>query len=380
MEGITLYLNKQLDQMLLLLEKLVNIDSGTGFVEGINRIGGILANELYQIGFESEIYPSPNGNNLVMKKKGKCSASVLLLGHIDTVFPVGTVGKRPFKIQGNRAYGPGVADMKSGLVSIVYALRAIYALKPEMLSNFTILLNVDEEIGSPTSRSLIESIAKISKAVFVLEPARPNGALVIARKGAARYVLKIKGKAAHAGVDPEAGRSAVEELAHKIIRFHKLNNHANDITVNVGTIMGGVAANIVADFAKAEIDVRFRTNDEYLKAKEELNSIVREMHVFGTQSELCEIFYRPPMVCNQVSEGLLEIARQAGLELGLELKATFTGGFSDGNLTAALGVPTIDGMGPVGGGFHSDTEYLDIDTFTERTALLALTLLKITTD
>lgn len=363
-------------EMLHLLEELVNIDSGSYNKAGVDRVGEILAGKFRSLGFSVQVqYQANLGCNVLAKLSGPGREKILLIGHMDTVFDDGTAAARPFTIKEGRAYGPGVDDMKSGLVSMLYALEALFAAGWKEFAEVTVVLNGDEEIGSFTSRELIEREALQADAAFVLEPGREDGSVVTGRKGVGSYELFITGAAAHAGVEPEKGISAIEELAHKVLALHGLTDFAAGTTINVGVVKGGTRSNVIAENAYAKIDVRVSTAAEAERIAARLEEVGAAAVLDGIKLKLLGDIERPPMVKSPGSEQLFSTVQDAGKLLGLTVRDTFTGGGSDGNFIAALGTPVVDAMGPVGGQGHSDREFTEIATLPERCKLLALTLL-----
>ncbi|UOQ47674.1 M20 family metallopeptidase [Gracilibacillus caseinilyticus] len=367
------YLEEHRDEMLQLLEKLVNIDSGSNDKDGVNQVGHLLRDIYQELDFHvHKVEQADLGNHFIVSKSGNPSdATILILAHMDTVFEKGTASTRPFKIEGNRAYGPGVIDMKASIVSVIYAVKALLHSQNDACGKVEILLTSDEEIGSPTSRELIEKHAVGKKFALVMEPARKNGAIVSARRGKGQYTLEVLGKAAHSGIEPEKGRSAIEELAYKIIQLYEITDEEEGIHVNVGLIEGGTSVNTVSDHATAQIDVRFRTQEQAEEIKEQMAEIIASTEVDGTKVKLEGDINRPPMEKTEQTEKLLRIIKRVGDELDLFIKDTETGGGSDASFTSALGIPTVDGLGPVGGRAHRESEYLELDSFVPRTLLLA---------
>lgn len=371
---LTAYVDGKTPEMLAFLERLVNLDSGTYDKAGVDRVGAILADRLEALGFTIDRVPQIEyGDHLVARKQGSGERRLLFIGHMDTVFPTGTVAARPFRLADGRAYGPGVLDMKGGLTCLLYALEALkvtgdpaYEVVP-----MSAVLNSEEEALSPTSRPIIELEARRSHAACVYEPARPGGELVVARKGVGKYVLGVRGRASHAGSQPEWGRSAILELAHKIIALHALSE--GGATVNVGVVRGGERSNIVPEFALAEVDVRATSNEEARRLNEEIRRIAAETTVPDTTAEVSGDLAFPVMERTPRSARMFEAVQAAGRSLGLELRGISTGGGSDGNHTSQY-VPTIDGMGPKGSEAHSDREYIEVESLAERTKLTALFL------
>jgi glutamate carboxypeptidase len=295
---------------------------------------------------------------------------ILVLGHFDTVWPVGTLARMPFRREGGRLWGPGVLDMKGGIAFFLWAMRALRELELPVGRKVVLLLTADEETGSATSRQLVEQQAKASSAVLVLEPGTGlEGKLKTARKGVGVYQLHVRGKAAHAGVDPENGASAVVELARQIVRIAGWSDPARGVTLNPGVIAGGTRSNVVAAEARAEIDVRVAK----LRQAAALDRKLRGLKPFDPRCALTWTggVNRPPMERTRAIVRLFRLAQGLAAELGVRLEESMTGGGSDGNFTAALGVPTLDGLGAVGEGAHAAHESILIDRIADRTALLA---------
>ena len=366
------------DEQIEFLARLVNHDSGTDDVVDVNRVGAILAERLERLGFTlRRVVNERFGDHLVGDKPGTGPKRFLFVGHYDTVFPSGTVKQRPFRVdEQGRAWGPGVYDMKGGLTAVLYALRAHREVRTQTWdeTNVSVVFNSDEERLSPSSREVIEAEARRAHSVGILEPARPNGEYVMARKGAGTFYLEVKGKASHAGVQPELGASAIWDLAQKVTALHALTNFETGTTVNVGTVRGGERPNVVADRAFAEIDLRAWTPAAADEAMAAMRKICEPAHVTGTSARFWGQVHFPPWPPGLPgTTRLLEIMADAGRELGVEVRAIKTGGGSDGNTTSAL-APTIDGLGPRGNRAHSDEEYVDIATLLERTKMIALFL------
>lgn len=361
--------------MLGLIEQLVNIDSGSYYKKGVDKVAEILINQFREMGFQITIKKNKlYGNNVVIQYDENKKTDILIVAHMDTVFPEGTVRERPFTIKGSRAYGPGVIDMKSSLVTLLYAIKALYQQPNNAYKNITIILNSDEEIGSPTSKKLIEKISRTKKYALIMEPARQDGSIVSARRGGGKYILSVKGKAAHSGVSPEDGKSAIEELAHKIIKLQQLNNAQKGISINVGMIEGGEAVNVVPSEAKGMIDVRITSREQARYVRKQIEKICATPDIKGTNITLKGGINRLPLELNQANKKLLLVVQDVADSIGIELKAVHTGGGSDASFPANLGVATIDGLGPIGGGLHNEDEYLEIHSLTERCFLLAETI------
>ncbi|WHY96121.1 M20 family metallopeptidase [Peribacillus simplex] len=364
--------------MLQLVERIVNIDSGSLTKKGIDEIGSILKTKFESLDFIVNTVEQQNyGNQLVIQHREALQPHILVVAHMDTVFPEGTAQKRPFKVNGNRAYGPGVADMKASLVELFYAIYCLKQTGQTGYKHIQIILNSDEEIGSPSSASLISEKAADKKFALILEPARTDGSLVTARRGCGQFKVDIVGVAAHSGIEPEKGRSAIEELAHKIIALHRLNDQKTGISVNVGIIEGGSAVNTIASHAAAFVDVRISEKRQEGIILKQLKKICAETYISGTKTTLSGKMDRSPMEKNEKTNLLLETIRQAGKEIGIEITDTATGGGSDASITSDMGIATVDGLGPIGGNAHSEEEYLEIPSLTERTLLLATVIQKL---
>ena len=364
--------------MLKLIERLVNIDSGSTNKAGVDRVGKILIEEYKQMGFEIEIKENDEyGNNILIKHKEAINPEILLIAHMDTVYPIGTAAERPFTIKNGLAYGPGVADMKASQVTLLYAMKYLHEKNEDILKNVIIILNGDEEVGSPTSRELIEEVSKNVKYALVMEPARKDGSVVSSRRGGGRYILHVHGKSAHSGVAPEEGRSAIEELAYKTIKLNHLTDHEQGISVSVGIVEGGDAVNMIPDSATGYVDVRVCSEEQSLEIAKKIGEICSVPDVPGTTIQLEGGITRPPMELDKKNQMLLDIVKEVGNSFGLIVKDSHTGGGSDASFPSHLGVATIDGVGPIGGKLHNEGEYLEIDSLTERCFLLAETVARL---
>ncbi|ALP43275.1 M20 family metallopeptidase [Aeromonas schubertii] len=361
-----------LNDYLAALRPLVNVDCGT-----LNREGNRTVVELMKDHFApltgwqlTEVDCGAAGVGLEIRNRPAGEPiDVLMIGHLDTVFPVGTAAARPLRVEGSRAFGPGVSDMKSGLLNILWAVRG---LDPALLARLSlcICMNPDEEIGSLHSEDWLKSVAKDARHVLVAEAARADGSLVKARKGMARYRIEAHGKAAHAGNDPRAGRSAIRELAHWTLALDALNDIENGTTLNLGVIQGGAVANIVPDQACAWVDVRFWSNQAFQALEDSLHTMAERPFGDGIRITLTREAYKPSMTPSPETERLMALVERCGEQIGLPITWQAVGGGSDANLTAVMGIPTLDGLGPVGAGFHSDEEYLDLDSVEPRIRLL----------
>jgi glutamate carboxypeptidase len=374
-KGIVGYLQQQDGEMERLLQRLALHESPSGDPRALEPILTLLCAELRSAGMQVRRMGGSVGGLLYGRQRGSPARSPyqLLIGHCDTVWPIGTLGAMPVRAESSRLYGPGVFDMKGGLVQMIFALRALNELKLNPPVTCKVVINSDEEIGSPDSTPLIRSLARRAQRAFVLEPAfGPSGKLKTARKAVGNFTLTIKGRAAHAGVSPEEGVSAILELSHQIQRLFALNDAAQGITVNVGTIAGGTRSNVIAADVRANIDVRVRTLEDARTVESALRGLTpvnpaTALHVDGH-------FDHPPMEPSKRNQALWWMAREAGQLLGLELEQAAVGGASDGNTTSQY-TATLDGLGAVGDGAHADHEQVELPRLAERAALLSLLLM-----
>lgn len=365
------HFHHRLPETLALLGELVSVESPTQDRERCERMANLVAGALRSRGGDVRIVPSAAGAHVLSEWRfGHPSdrRPVLILGHIDTVWPAGTLEKRPFQVSEGRAYGPGVFDMKSSLAMLAFVLQAMLDAGSVPSHPARALLTCDEESGSVTSRDLIESEGSRAAAVLVLEPPLPGGILKTARKGVARFDVEIHGCAAHAGIEPEKGVSAVEELARQIIRLHGLTDHPRGVSVNVGVARGGTFSNVVAAEALAQVDARYATMEDF----EFITRTISSLNAFlpGASVRVVHTVSRPPLARTNKVLKLFAAAQEAGKELGLELNEGSTGGGSDGNFTAALGIPTLDGLGVDGRGAHAEDEHIFVEDLPRRSALL----------
>lgn len=375
------WLDGQKEAMLDLLGRLVNIDSGSYNKAGTDEVFRTLQAHFSQFGIASELIPlTTSGHDLRVLVpaggEGAGNRPIMLMGHCDTVFADGTADERPFTIKNDRAFGPGVNDMKSGVVLNAFVLAAI-AKAGGAQDPLIGLFSSDEEIASPGSRPVIEAEARTARAVFNSEPARPSGNVVTGRKGAVFFRFEVSGKAAHSGVAHEQGHSAIEELARKIQALHELTDYDLGTTVNIGLIEGGQSINTVAPFAAAEVDVRFKTLDAMEDVMARIQDILKIAHVPGTQTEIVREGRFLPLEENGANRALFDTYVQSAKELGFEVAGEYTGGSADSGFTSAVGTPTLCGMGPIGAGSHSEDEYMEVDTLIPRAKALALTVLRL---
>jgi glutamate carboxypeptidase len=311
------------------------------------------------------------GNDVVGRFRGSGGPNVLMLCHTDTVYPVGTAEARPFRIEGSRALAPGVVDMKSGLLSAVYGVAALADVGFDRFGTITILCNSDEEAPPRHSLELIQDAAREADVAFCLEAGRANGDIVSARKGVVIYTLAARGRESHAGVAPEAGRNAVVALSERIVHIWHLNGMREGLTVNPGLIAGGTAANTVPGEARCVIDLRVARLQDVEAFEAEVQACLSASIVPDISFDLQKELAMPPMEKTEESQKLVDLARVSADELGFSVTDTATGGGSDGAYASAVCTPVLDGLGPVGGGAHSEREYIELHSIVPRTAMLA---------
>ena len=357
------------DWVLATTESLVALESPTTDKAAVDRCGAELASRLEAIGGRVTRLTRPDRGDHLLAEFGCGASQILLLGHFDTVWPVGQLDRMPLTRSGGRLHGPGVFDMKAGIAIAMLATRALLEAGPKIDDRIVMLWTSDEEVGSESSRAAIEDEARRSRAVLVLEPSLPGGAVKTSRKGCGSYQLIVRGIAAHAGIEPQKGASAVQELAHQILRVNALQDLARGISVNVVQVSGGLRTNVIPDEARAAVDVRVPT----AAAAAEIDAAFKALRAVDGRTTVSADggLDRPPLERTALVERLYREAQQVARALGQELAEGGTGGGSDGNLTAALGVPTLDGLGAIGDGAHALHEHVDIDTLPDRAALVA---------
>ncbi len=364
----------QLDAMVATLGELVSIESPTDSPEGLGRMADRLVELFAPFGPIERFPQTAAGDHLLLRVPGEVDeAPVLALCHYDTVWPLGSLAENPFRVEDGLARGPGVFDMKGGIVCLLYALRALAARPrpdvPGPRRPLWVLFTSDEETGSHTSRPLIEALARQSACVLVFESPLPGGTLKTARKGVGRYTVTIEGRAAHAGVEPEKGISAAQEAAHQVLAIHALNAPERGTTVNVGVVRAGTRANVVAARAEMEVDVRVARADEAERVDRALRGLTPVLA--GAGIRVAGGLNRPPMERIPATVALFERARTIAAAMGMDLREGATGGASDGNFTAALGIGTLDGLGPEGEGAHAAHEHVIVESLPRRAALAA---------
>ncbi len=354
------------------LAVLVNVDCGTYTKAGVDFCGDWFNARGQAWEWDMEYFPQREfGNAHLARLHGKGDARILLLGHLDTVYPEGVAAERPLRQTGNKLIGPGVGDMKSGVLVGMYAMRALQRGGVDDFKELQLFLSPDEEIGSPTGKKFYMPYVKKADAVLVLEGARANGNIVSARKGTGKYILRVRGHAAHAGVEPEKGANAILELAHQIIALHDLNGIAPGVTVNAGIVGGGTRENVVPDEAFVNCDVRAVDLEGARIVHDALMELAAQPHNPRTRLEITGEFEYPPMAKTPAIAFVADLAKATARELGFEIQDQATGGASDANNAAPHGVPVLDGLGAIGGLDHSPDEYIERDSIAPRAALLA---------
>jgi glutamate carboxypeptidase len=360
------------------LEQMVNVDCGSYTPDGVNTIADLCEARMREHGWKVNRRPhAPDegepqlGDLVVGELEGAGGPSILLVGHMDTVFDEGTVAERPFRIEGDRARGPGVSDMKGGLLTGFHAVEALQRAGFDGYGRITYVCNPDEEIGSPFSGPVIGELAPAYDVAFVLEGARANGDIVSARKGITDYTIEFTGRAAHAGVEPEKGANAVLAAAHATVAMQGLNGRWPSVTVNVGVARGGTRTNVVAERCVLQVDLRSPELATLEEAEAEIERLSADHGVDGVTVRVHANAWHRPMEKREGGARLSALAIEIASELGFELRDAATGGASDANTTSAAGTPTIDGLGPIGGDDHAPAEWLDLTSVVPRVTLLA---------
>lgn len=372
MDTIVHHLQQQLERYLAELTHLSGIDSYSYDRADVNRVVDELESRFKALNFEVTRYPHEKaGDNLLAARKGTGRGKILLLGHSDTVFPHGTAAQRPVTITGDTILGPGTCDMKAGLLTGLYAIEALDAIGFTAYEEIRFLIVSDEEIDERFSIPLIRQTSRGNHAVLTLEAARANGDIVTARKGVRSFTAEAFGRAAHSGVEPEKGRSAILALAHHITALDRLNDYPNGISVNVGVIQGGRLRNIVPDYAQIRFELRSYQPEQLQRYTERILSIFAQQPVPDVTFKVTFEDVHPPMPRTEPVAQLEQLTIALAHQLGFEVKGTSTGGAADAAFAAAEGVPVLDGLGPIGGLDHSPDEYILKSSIVPRTALLA---------
>ncbi len=364
------YAESHSEEILGTLQHMVEMESFTADKASTDILGGFIKERFEELGAQVRLVPQEEVGDHLVADVGEGDQQVLLLCHMDTVWPTGTIQQRPFRVVAGLGYGPGILDMKAGIAIALHALETLKAHNLAPQQRVRILVNSDEEVGSTTSRQLIEEEAKKSAQVFCLEPgAGKEGALKTGRKGVGMFQVRVTGRAAHAGNEPEKGISAVEEMAHQILRLHSLTDLGRGTTVNVGVVQGGTVRNQIAAFAEAMVDLRVTTMQEAERVQSEILGSTPVLP--GAGVEVSGGLNRPPMERTESTALLLNAVRRFADPLGIKLSEAQVGGGSDAQFAAAMGVPVLDGLGGVGEGPHADHEYIVVAELPRRVALLA---------
>lgn len=358
------------------LAQLVNIDSPADHAAGLNQIQGILTARLKAMGAEIKTVASPRGSyNIVATFTGSGTGKLLLMAHVDTVFKVGAAAERPFRINGDRAYGPGVVDDKGPVLTGLYAIKLLQDTGFKDFSKITYLLNVDEEIGSPSSKELIKELAKQHDYAICLEGGRSDDGIVSFRKGISYLLLEAKGRASHAGNAPEKGVNALLELVEQVPALARLADKDKGTTVSFTVFQSGDKTNVIPDKAVAKADIRILLPEEMDRLEKEAAEVITRKLLPESQIKLTITRGRPPFPKNAATDALIEKAQSVYQEIGKTLTVAGSGGGSDGNYTASVGTPTLDSLGFVGGGGHGVDEYLEIKSIAPRLYLLSRLLM-----
>ena len=364
------YAESHAEDILGTLRHMVEMESFTADKASTDALGGFIKERFEELGAQVRLVPQEEVGDHLVAEVGGGDQQVLLLCHMDTVWPTGTIQQRPFRVEAGLGYGPGILDMKAGIAIALHALETLRAHNLAPQQRVRILVNSDEEVGSTTSRQLIEEEARKSAQVYCLEPgAGKEGALKTGRKGVGMFQVRVTGRAAHAGNEPEKGISAVEEMAYQILRLHSLTDLGRGTTVNVGVVQGGTVRNQVAAFAEAMVDFRVTTMQEAERVENEILSSTPVLA--GASVEIRGGLNRPPMERTETTALLLDSVRRFADPLGINLSEAQVGGGSDAQFAAAVGVPVLDGLGGVGEGPHADHEYVVVAELPRRVALLA---------
>ncbi|NJN17933.1 MAG: M20 family metallopeptidase [Oscillochloris sp.] len=376
-ETIRDWIAARLPEYLAELRVLCAIECPTSYKSGVDQAGAWVQAWAIRRGWMIRPFPDQTvGDGIVVTVPGRGTLRAMLVAHLDTVYPVGVAAERPLRQENGRLIGPGSADNKSGLLAGLYAAAVLAELAPDSFATLSVVCGGDEETDSRASAAMLRDLAPDYDLALVLEAARENGDIVSARKGNGMFRLTVQGRAAHAGVEPEKGANAVLALAHQIVALQALNGTRSGLTVNVGVIEGGSVPNAVPDHASALVDVRVAQPQDMAPVETAIRAIAAAEHVPGTRTTISDGWGFPPMARTPAIANLVELTKACGAELGILLNDAATGGVSYANLIAGLGLPVLDGLGPIGGLDHSPREYIEIDSIVPRTTLLAMLLLR----
>lgn len=365
------YFKSQLDPMVELLSEFVSIESPTHDKSAVDRMGSRVERELVELGAAITRHPRTDVGDIIEARwnAGAAGKPLLFVCHMDTVHPIGAIAQNPVRTNDGKLHGPGSYDMKASITAVIWALRGLRELGQFPDRPIIALMTTDEETGSMDSRDLIQQIASEAALAMIMEPALPDGALKTWRKSTANFTVRTYGIAAHAGGAHESGLNAIEEMAHQIIALQRMTHYKVGSTVSVGMITGGTARNTVPDFCEVAVDARAMTVDEMARMTELIKSLTPVLP--GARVEVDGGFDRPPMERNALMIETFGKAKEIGAKYGLILREAGSGGGSDGNYTAAIGTPTLDGLGPMGDGAHSEREHIVINTLATSATLLA---------
>lgn len=365
-------LSPRTPQMIALLKQLVETGSPTYDKAAVNRVGAMVAREATKLGAKIEVVPKAEVGDQIIARWGEGPGGILIIGHIDTVYPLGILNKMPFYEKDGKIFGPGVLDMKSGIVIALTAIAALQESGQMPARPITAFFNTDEEMGSYESREIIEKLGKDKELALVHEPAEPDGALLTWRKGTGKFKIKVQGRAAHSGGEHQKGLNAIAELAQHIVSIQNLTDYEKGTTINIGAVQGGRAINIVPAYAEADGDIRIMQVSEYRRVEEFITSLKPALKDIVIEVN-CNL-NRPPLPFNSMMEAAFDKAHAIAKGIGMEIKAGGSGSASDANFIAPLGVPVLDGLGGSGEGFHSDDEYIFVNSLPERASLTAALL------
>src|SRR5229473_5206699 len=369
--SVEAYVRQRLPQYIEELRTLRAIDSYSYHKPGLDAVAAWLAERLQHLGVEAmSIEREKWGNDLYGVLKGDGRGNVLLLGHIDTVYPAGTAAARPLRVDGDTILGPGTCDMKGCILAAVYAVEALLSAGYRSFGELRFLCVSDEEINERHCEDIMQQACRNCQRALVLEAARSNGDIVSTRKGNASYILTAHGRSAHAGVEPEKGRNAIVEIAHQTLQFHGLNGWREGVTINPGVISGGTMPNVVPDFAEVQFDIRYLRSQDRSDTEKWWREIMQHQLVADVELTLeVDPDFKGPLISTEESLKLAHAAQDIASLLGFSLEHVSTGGASDASYTSSFGIPTLDGLGPIGGLDHSPDEYLLVSSIAPRTAL-----------
>jgi len=360
-------------KMISLLKQFVEVESPTHDKAAVNRFGAVMAREAQKLGASIEVVPKSQVGDQVIARWGSGPGGILLIGHLDTVYPLGTLEMMPFYENDGKIFGPGVLDMKGGLAVILTAISALRESGQMPKRPITALFNTDEEMGSYQSRELIETVAKDAALVLVFEPSdEPDGSLLTWRKGTGKFKVTVQGRAAHSGGAHEKGINAIEELAYHIVTVQNLTDYEKGTTINIGSVHGGRAINVVPAYAEADGDIRIMQLSEYKRVESRIHALEPRKQDTVIKVE-CNL-NRPPLIFDSTMESTFSKAYEIAKNIGLEIKAGGSGSASDANFIAPLGIPVLDGLGGTGEGFHSEQEFIFTKSLPERASLTAALL------